>query len=226
MSLVKLLGGIAASAILVVVISFAGDAVYGVAGSSAPPAKAEPNVAEAPAAPAETAPAEVAAVEPAPAEPAAAEPAAEAAPVEAAPAETAVTEAPAATIPAEDTAPDAVAETAAPAEAVVAVAAGAGDAEAGQAVSRKCVACHSFDKGGKNKVGPAMFGIVDRDIANAEGFKYSDALLALDGTWTVEKLDAWIADPKGFVAGNKMTFAGIKNEKDRQNLLAYLQTLK
>lgn len=105
-------------------------------------------------------------------------------------------------------------------------AAAAGDPAAGQKVARACQACHTFDQGGPNRVGPNLFGIVGMDIASHEGFNYSDALKGLDGTWTMEALDQWLTDPKSFAPGNKMTYAGVKDEAKRQDLLAYLQSLK
>ena len=67
-------------------------------------------------------------------------------------------------------------------------------------------------------------GLVGRDIASVEDFKYSDALTALEGTWTPEALDAWLADPKGYAPGNKMSFAGMKDIEDRANVIAYIES--
>ena len=100
-----------------------------------------------------------------------------------------------------------------------------GDVAKGEKVSKKCKACHVFEEGGKNKLGPALWGIVGRDIASHEGFNYSGALSALDGDWTFDKLDQFLAAPKKYVPGSKMVFAGLKKEEDRANLLAYLRTL-
>ncbi|MGH1479137.1 MAG: c-type cytochrome [Geminicoccales bacterium] len=99
------------------------------------------------------------------------------------------------------------------------------DVAAGEKVSKKCKACHVFDEGGKNKLGPALWGIVGRDIASHEGFNYSGALAELEGDWTYETLDAFLAAPKTYVSGTKMVFAGVKKEGDRANLIAYLRTL-
>jgi cytochrome c len=118
----------------------------------------------------------------------------------------------------------AVQEAAAPAGVGALVA--AASAEAGQKVARKCKACHSFDKGGPKKIGPALWNIVGRGIAGAEGFKYSGALSGMSGnSWSLENLDAFIAKPKEFAPGTKMTFAGISKEGDRAALLAYLRSL-
>jgi len=100
-----------------------------------------------------------------------------------------------------------------------------GDVAKGEKVSKKCKACHVFDEGGKNKLGPALWGIVGRDIASHDGFNYSGALSELEGDWTYDKLDQFLAAPKKYVPGSKMVFAGLKKEEDRANLLAYLRTL-
>jgi cytochrome c2 len=100
-----------------------------------------------------------------------------------------------------------------------------GDVAKGEKISKKCKACHVFEEGGKNRLGPALWGIVGRDIGSHEGYKYSGALAELEGDWTYENLDQFIAAPKDFVSGTKMVFAGIKSEEDRADLLAYLRTL-
>lgn len=102
--------------------------------------------------------------------------------------------------------------------------ASAQDAEAGKAVFKKCMACHAVD--GKNKVGPHLDGIVGRKAAAVEGFNYSDALKNSGKTWDEATLDAYLADPKGYIPGNKMVFVGVKDEADRKNLIAYLGTNK
>jgi len=101
----------------------------------------------------------------------------------------------------------------------------AGDVAKGEKVAKKCKACHVFDEGGKNRLGPALWGVVGRDIGSHEGFKYSAALSELDGAWTYEELDKFLTAPKSYVAGTKMVFAGLKKEDDRADLLAYLRTL-
>ena len=99
------------------------------------------------------------------------------------------------------------------------------DVERGQKVFKKCAACHTVDEGGKNKVGPNLWNIVNRPIATHEGFSYSDAMAELEGAWDFERLDAFTADPKGTVPGTKMAFKGVSKEGDRANVLAYLRTL-
>jgi len=101
------------------------------------------------------------------------------------------------------------------------------DAAAGQIQLKKCTACHTFDQGGKHGVGPNNFGIVGAHFAHAEGYAYSAALSALkDRKWTPQELSDFLANPKKYIPGNKMAFAGMKNPQDRANLIAYLQTLK
>lgn len=101
-------------------------------------------------------------------------------------------------------------------------------AEDGMKVAKKCAACHSFDEGGKNKVGPPLWGILNRMAGAGEGFKYSAAMKAFGengGAWDYAALDSFLADPKGKIPGIKMSFAGLKKEKDRAAILAYLRTL-
>jgi cytochrome c len=98
-------------------------------------------------------------------------------------------------------------------------------AEQGQAAIRQCAACHTFDKGGPNRVGPNLYGVVGRQVAAHEGFNYSDALKKLGGEWTFEKLSDYIENPRAAVPGTKMTFAGINRDKQRADVLAYLRSL-
>jgi cytochrome c len=97
--------------------------------------------------------------------------------------------------------------------------------EAGAGVAKKCAACHSLEQGGANKIGPALWGVVGRDIAAVEGFAYSDALLAKEGAWTFEELNGFIHNPKEYVPGTKMAFAGIEDPEDLADLLVYLRSL-
>ncbi|MCL5778384.1 cytochrome c family protein [Limibaculum sp. FT325] len=104
-----------------------------------------------------------------------------------------------------------------------------GDAEKGQKVYNKCKACHAVGEGAKNKVGPALNGIVGKEIASAEGFSYSDAFMAKKAegfTWTEENLEAYLEKPKDFIPGNKMSFAGLKKEDEREDVIAYLKTFQ
>lgn len=99
------------------------------------------------------------------------------------------------------------------------------DAAAGEKAFGKCKACHKVEAG-KHGVGPSLFGVVGRTAGTAEGFKYSDANKNSGVTWTAENLDTYLTDPKAFMPGNKMIFAGIKDETERKNVIAYLATLK
>lgn len=98
--------------------------------------------------------------------------------------------------------------------------------EKGQKVAKKCVACHSFDQGGANKIGPALWGIVDRDIGNYGGFAYSNALTDAAGVWDYEQLNGFLENPKKWSPGTAMAFAGLRKPKDRANIIAYLDSLK
>ncbi len=100
-----------------------------------------------------------------------------------------------------------------------------GDVAKGEKVFRKCKACHAIGEGAKNKVGPVLNGVVDRQIATTEGFKYSAALTELGAegqTWTAEDLAAFLEKPRNYAKGTKMSFAGLRKEADRQNIIAYL----
>jgi cytochrome c len=103
------------------------------------------------------------------------------------------------------------------------------DAEAGAAQFKKCQACHSGEKGGPNKVGPDLWDLVDRPIAAHEGFSYSAAMKEFaaqgSGKWDWDHLNHFLHGPKQYISGTAMGFAGIKNDKDRGDLLAYLRTL-
>ncbi|WP_377069335.1 c-type cytochrome [Roseovarius ramblicola] len=206
-------------------------------------AAAEAPAEEAPAeeAATEEAPADDAAAEEAPAEDAAVEEAAsEEAPAADAPAEEAAAEeAPAADAPAEEAAAEEAPAEEAPAEEAAAEEAPAeetggesafagmvasADPADGKKVFRRCAACHAVEDG-KNKVGPHLYAVVNRDIASVEGFSYSDTLKGLDGDWTVDKLSAWLENPREFAPGNRMGYPGLKDEADRAAVIAYLNSV-
>ena len=101
----------------------------------------------------------------------------------------------------------------------------AADVEAGKAVFKKCALCHTTEAG-KNKIGPSLFGVVGRKAASLESYNYSDAMKKYDNAWDPQTLNTYLADPRAVVPGTKMIFPGIKEEKERQDVIAYLETLK
>jgi cytochrome c len=101
----------------------------------------------------------------------------------------------------------------------------AADSDAGQKVAKKCGACHSFEAGGPNKIGPNLWNVVGRPVASLEGFGYSPAMSGLGGSWDVERLAGFMVNPKEYLPGTKMSFAGVKKEADLANLIAYLRLL-
>ncbi|QIJ73432.1 c-type cytochrome [Methylobacterium sp. NI91] len=107
----------------------------------------------------------------------------------------------------------------------VAVRLASADADKGKGGTKACQACHSFEKGGPNKVGPDLWDIVEREKAHAAGFDYSASLKEKGGTWTYEDLDHFLESPKGYAKGTKMAFAGISSPAERANVIAYLRTL-
>ncbi|UEM24758.1 cytochrome c family protein (plasmid) [Skermanella mucosa] len=98
-----------------------------------------------------------------------------------------------------------------------------GDAAAGEKGFNACKACHTIEKGSPNRIGPNLHSVVGRKAGSVEGFQYSAAVKNSQITWDEVNLDTFLADPKGKIAGNKMAFAGVKNEKQRRDIIAYLQ---
>lgn len=101
----------------------------------------------------------------------------------------------------------------------------AADIAQGEKLSKACAACHAFDKGGANKVGPGLWGVVKAQKAHHAGFQYSEALIAKGGDWSYQDLNKFLWKPKAFVDGTKMNFAGLKKPEDRAAIIAWLRTL-
>ncbi|MBS0221010.1 MAG: cytochrome c family protein [Proteobacteria bacterium] len=97
-------------------------------------------------------------------------------------------------------------------------------AEGAKLYKRTCLACHA-NEAGQNKVGPALFGVVGRKAGSAPGFSYSQAMKTAGVTWDDATIDKYIADPRKFLPGNKMAYAGLKKGEERKEIIAYLKTL-
>ncbi len=98
--------------------------------------------------------------------------------------------------------------------------------ENGAKVAKLCAACHTMESGGVNKVGPAMWGVFGAHKGHVDGFAYSKELLAKPGNWDAEELNHFLAAPKKYIPGTKMSFAGIKKPQDRADVIKFLETLK
>jgi cytochrome c len=99
------------------------------------------------------------------------------------------------------------------------------DPKKGEASAKKCLTCHTFGKGEPNRVGPNLYGVVGRARASHPGFNYSAAMKSKPGNWTLEEIDHFVANPKGFIPGTTMSFAGVPRATERADLLAYLNTV-
>lgn len=97
--------------------------------------------------------------------------------------------------------------------------------EKGQATAKQCQACHTFEKGGPNRVGPNLWGIVGRTRASEAGFNYSAAMKAKGGSWTFDELNKFLANPRGYITGTAMTFAGLSRDSQRADVIDFLHTL-
>ena len=97
-----------------------------------------------------------------------------------------------------------------------------GDVEHGKKVFKKCAACHSINKGGKNKIGSALWNVVFRPIGSVADYKYSKALASYGKEWSWEELNGFLIKPSKWIPNNKMGFAGLKSEKDRASVILYL----
>lgn len=98
------------------------------------------------------------------------------------------------------------------------------DIAKGEAVFKKCTACHSIAAGGANGIGPNLHGVLGKPLASHAGFSYSEALKGKGGNWTFDAMNEWLANPRKFAAGNKMTFAGLGAPEDRANILLYINS--
>ncbi|MDB5510304.1 MAG: cytochrome c class [Hyphomicrobiales bacterium] len=98
------------------------------------------------------------------------------------------------------------------------------DPKRGETLAKPCAACHTFEKGGADKIGPHLFGVVERPIASAAGFAYSDALKTKGGNWNFDALDHFIANPRGYANGTKMAYGGEKDPARRADILAFLRS--
>jgi cytochrome c len=97
-----------------------------------------------------------------------------------------------------------------------------GDAESGKKVFKKCAACHSIKKGGANKIGPALYNVVGRKVGGVNGYKYSKALASYGKEWNFEELNGFLLKPASYLKGTKMSYAGLRKEKDRASVIKYL----
>ena len=97
-----------------------------------------------------------------------------------------------------------------------------GDVASGEKIFKKCAACHSINKGGKNKIGPALYNVVGRAVGGVNEYKYSKALALYGKEWTFEELNGFLQKPSTYLKGTKMSYAGLRKEKDRASIIKYL----
>ena len=97
-----------------------------------------------------------------------------------------------------------------------------GDAISGEKIFKKCAACHSINKGGKNNIGPALYNVVGRKVGGVADYKYSKALVAYEKVWSFEELNGFLIKPAKWIKGTKMAYAGLRKEKDRASVIKYL----
>jgi cytochrome c len=97
-----------------------------------------------------------------------------------------------------------------------------GDISSGEKIFKKCAACHSIIKGGKNKIGPALYNVVGRQVGGVSDYKYSKALAKYERAWTFEELNGFLLKPAKWIKGTKMAYAGLRKEKDRASIIKYL----
>ena len=99
-----------------------------------------------------------------------------------------------------------------------------GDIALGEKVFKKCAACHSIVKGGKNKIGPALYNVVGRQVGGVIDYKYSKALAGYDKLWTFEELNGFLLKPAKWIKGTKMAYAGLRKEKDRASVILFMNS--
>jgi len=97
-----------------------------------------------------------------------------------------------------------------------------GDVVSGEKIFKKCAACHSINSGGANKIGPALYNVVGRKVGGVNDYKYSKALATYDKDWTFEELNGFLQKPASYLKGTKMSYAGLRKEKDRASIIKYL----
>lgn len=96
------------------------------------------------------------------------------------------------------------------------------DLAAGEAVFKKCIACHTINQGGANGIGPNLYDSLGKPHGHVAGFAYSDALKSIEGDWNFDNMNAWLISPRKYAPGTKMTFAGLSKPEDRANVIAYM----
>tara|TARA_B100000886_G_scaffold219793_1_gene152661 strand:- start:13340 stop:13879 length:540 start_codon:yes stop_codon:yes gene_type:complete len=97
-----------------------------------------------------------------------------------------------------------------------------GDISHGEKVFKKCAACHLVNKGGENKIGPALYGVLGKKVASKSDYKYSKAMSTYDKNWTFEEMNGYLRKPQSHIKGTKMAFAGLRKDKDRASVILYL----
>jgi len=97
-----------------------------------------------------------------------------------------------------------------------------GDIVSGEKIFKKCAACHSINKGGANKIGPALYNVVGRKVGSVSDYKYSKTLASYEKEWTFEELNGFLQKPSSYLKGTKMSYAGLRKEKDRASIIKYL----
>ena len=97
-----------------------------------------------------------------------------------------------------------------------------GDVTTGEKIFKKCASCHSINKGGPNKIGPALYNVVGRKVGGVEGYKYSKTLTSYGKEWSFEELNGFLIKPASYLKGTKMSYAGLRKEVDRASVIKYL----